>query len=175
MARIYASRETWEKWIPDVDNERKIAKKKPDRALSVELKFLTKDEKNAYERMANAALAGGIDEKEQDCHMRELFRTHVRNIKNYVYDGIEITTGEQLYDCDEIDLIGAITSALSRRSRLEEGMAKNLCIRSDSLSSHQTESDRGDAQGATRASTQTTQEATTPLQICDSQTKKSAG
>lgn len=132
MSREYLRIDEWERWVPDLDDERKIAKDDPDKALSMELRFLTREERKRWQRMSRKALTGDISDDEADKSMRELFGTHVRAVQGYVYDGVPVTDGAELFDAAEEDLCQSVMVALMRRSSLEEGLAKKLSPLSDS-------------------------------------------
>lgn len=156
MAREYLRIDEWERWIPDLDNERKLH---PDKALSMELRFMTREERKRWQRMCRQTITGSISDEENDKAMRALFRSHVRAVRGYVYDGDEVTTGEELFEAAEDDLCVAVVDALMCRSSLEAGLAKKLSPPSDSSCSELNPSEGGGAADVTQASPETTRAA----------------
>jgi hypothetical protein len=160
MARKYEQLDQWETWVPDVmttegANEREIFKHNPEEALAMELRFLSLEKRKKYERIASASLRVGlVDDDKAEQYMRQLFADHVRSVKNYWMDGKPVTTGEQLFDAAETDLMLEVTRALLHRSALDRGLAKKLKRGSVSFSSEAKSSETGAAADVTPRSPQ---------------------
>ena len=130
MAREYLKIDEWEKWTPDVDNERELLKSNPDKALSMELRFMTLQERKDVQRYGASALRGLLDDDDYNKQMLSIFKRHVRNVKNYTYNGKPVTTGEELFQAAEEDLVSSVVRALITRSELEAGLVKKYTTRS---------------------------------------------
>jgi hypothetical protein len=155
--RTFTKIDEWELWVPPVDGERELYETDPDEAVTMELRFLTKEQRDYYQRAAERYKRNGRTHSADEKAARQLLDENVRNIKNYGEEGNLVKTGAELFDFDgDNEIAVAVTTALFDRSSLEKGLAKKLRSRSDSCASHRKESDRGDAQGAIRASAQIT-------------------
>ena len=128
MARIFDEIDEWEPYVPGIDGgrERELFLDDPDTTLTVEIKFLSKNEKDSYARIARRAERMKTPGKSEEEHIRRLFRDHVRNVRNYVFNGVPVTGGEELFDASDADLTSDVVMAMMDRSSLERGLAKKL-------------------------------------------------
>lgn len=166
--------EEWEEWIPK--GERELYERDPENATVMELKFLTKEKRDHYQRLARKYQGQGLVSSADAKATRTLFSDHVRNIRNMKIGGVEIIDGGQLYDVDGFDLIQVeILDALMQRSSLEVGLAKKLRSASDSMSSHQTANADGGAAVATLQSPPTIQVAPEKSESSDFPMRRSGG
>lgn len=158
MAINRESIDLWEEYVPDVEGERELFIDEPDKAVTVEIRLVSRDELQQYVRRAERMKKTGRVTDSDERSAKDLFARHVRNVKNVTIDGKKITTGEELYDTNEMGLINDISSAFVVRSKLDAGLAKKLKRRSGSPSLRRQNNGDGDAQNATQQSTQTTKE-----------------
>lgn len=167
MAREFVKIEDWEEWVPPFDGERDLYVSEPGEAVSMELRFLTKEQREHYQRISQKhQKMGGTPTRSDRRAMRQMFEENVRDIRNYVVDGAPVTTGAELYDVEgDSAMHVAVTAALFERSQLDAGLAKKLRSGSASLSSRRTTSDAGAAADATPGSQTTTKGERTTDQI----------
>lgn len=157
MGRKFSSIDEWETYVPNVDGEQALYADDPDAAFTVELRFLTARELKEYEKILRVQHASQIDAAARE-YAKKLFCDNVRNVRNYAPRGEDLTTGEQLWEHGEPQVINDISKAMQDRSRLEAGLAKKLSSPSVSSSSPAPTSDGGNAHGVTVASTPPTRE-----------------
>lgn len=157
MAIVLSSIEEWEEWIPP--GERALFERDPDGATAMDLKFMTKERREHYERLAKRYKGQGMVSSADKKATRQLFDDHVRDIRNLSVGGVEIIDGGQFYDVDGLDVLQLqVIQALMERSTLEEGLAKKLRQASASSLSPLKASGDGDAADATQVSPTITQE-----------------
>lgn len=140
MARIFEDIAEWETYVPDIDNERALFIDSPDEALTVEIRCLTAEERDAFidsmqraidaeSTKARGKTAPHIARKHHDRMAKRLLSECVRNVRNYVMParlGGAITTGAELAERGEDAVKGDIIEAVLSMSRLSEGLAKKL-------------------------------------------------
>jgi hypothetical protein len=155
MARHRGKIEEWELYIPNVDDERYLFVENPDEAITMELKLMSKRERERFGMLAMKADKGPIERAKMSREFKKVFDEHVRNIKNLtINDGDPVTTGADLYESDEEDLKTDVTRALMQIGHLEAGLAKKLSSPSATSFSRQTRNADGGAQDAIRQSSQ---------------------
>jgi hypothetical protein len=148
----------WEEYVPNVEGQQELYIDEPDQAVTVEIKMLSKADRDKYERaMVRSKKRGGITDADTKLVQR-MFENHVRNVRNYSVGGRPITTGLALYETDDLDIINDLALAIAKRSYLEKGLTKKLKSRCVSPSSPRPNRKNGGAPGVTPTSTQTTQE-----------------
>jgi hypothetical protein len=134
--RTFTKIDEWELWVPPVDGERELYETDPDEAVTMELRFLTKEQRDYYQRAAERYKRNGRTHSADEKAARQLLDENVRNIKNYGEEGNLVKTGAELFDFDgDNEIAVAVTTALFDRSSLEKGLAKKLRSRSDSCAS----------------------------------------
>lgn len=176
MAREFVKVDEWEDWVPPMEGERELYLKDPEDALVMELRFLTKEQRDHYERLANKHRKAGAMSSADVAAMRQMFSDNVRNIRNYIVDGAPVTTGDELFEVNgDTAMIMAVTQALMERSALDKGLAKKLRSGSASTRSRQPTREPGAAPGATPRSTPTIPEVQGRMGIYDCPTEPSAG
>jgi len=177
MAREFIKIDEWEDWVPDLDDERDLYRSDPDDALVMELRFMTKEQREHYQRTAEkfkrmGASVSGSDKRA----MRQMIDENVRNVRNYVIAGEPVTTGGGLFDVNgDVLLIVAVTEALTLRSSLDRGLAKKLRSGSGITSSPRTPTRSDGAPDATPPSPPITPAAQAKRASSDCQTPPSAG
>jgi hypothetical protein len=154
MARIFESIEEWEVYVPGIDGgrERELLADDPDNALSMEIRFLSKSEKDAYARMARRVEKAKIPGRSEEEHIRRLFLEHVRNVRNYTFNGVPVLDGEAIWNASDSDLCADVVMALMDRSSLDKGLRKKLLSPSATSTSRQRTNADGGAPGVTGAS-----------------------
>jgi hypothetical protein len=159
MARHRTTIEEWELYVPDVDEERQLFVEHPEQAITLEIKFLTKREREYFQRVAQRAAKGPEQRKRAEGELKRMLEDHVRDIKNVtIDDGAPVATGADLWESQEEDLKKDVAEALMSIGHLEAGLAKKLSTPSASLFSRQTKSAGGVAHAATPVSSQDRQE-----------------
>lgn len=170
MARHRMKIDEWELYVPNVDEgaERHLFQEKPDQAITMELRFLSKRERDYFQRIAQRAEKGPEERKKLFNEFRRMLDENVRNIKNLTVEGgIPVTTGVDLFESDEEDIKSDVAEALMSIGSLEAGLVKKLSSPSASSFSRQTSNAGGDAQDATQQSNQDNQEIQTQkIQSC---------
>jgi len=155
MARHRTTIEEWELYVPDVGDERNIFLEHPEQAITMELKFLSKREREYFGRIAQKAEKGPEERRRAATELRRMLDEHARNITNVtIDDGTPVVTGGELYDSDEEDLKQDVANALMSVGHLEEGLVKKLSTPSATSFSRQTRNAGGAAQDATTESSQ---------------------
>lgn len=162
MARERSAIELWELYVPKVDDERQIFVENESSALCMELRHLTKRERDHYSTIASRAGKSIESRQRAESAMQELFESHVRNVRNYKIGEMQIQTGLDLYEHGEEDIKTDVTLALFDRGHLEDGLAKKLRSLSASCCSQQKSNAGGDVRPAIQQSAQTTQGIQTP-------------
>jgi len=172
MARRFNKISEWEVYVPDVGNERSVFAHTPEDAFTVEVRWLTARKAREFERLESPANdAQTVSEALQEA-ARQLFIQNVRGVKNYAPNGIELTTGEEVWEHGEPDVINDIAAAVRNRAYLDAGLGKVLGSRSSSSQTLQPGCVNGDVVGATRAEDQTTQATTIQSQTEDCRTPR---
>jgi hypothetical protein len=159
MAREFSKLDEWSEWVPA--EERDEFESGDGTAMTMELRFLTKEQRDAYSRETERLTKRlGSNNKAVERTARKFLSDNVRNIKNFTDAGAPITDGAQLLDVEGDDkLVAEITQALFDRSSLEAGLAKKLRSPSDSSRMPATSKEDGAAADATQVSPEATQEA----------------
>jgi len=135
MARTFDALQEWETYVPAVDGdagpERELYAEAPDKALTCELRYLTAAQIKGYERVVfrNLKAANQVRDKGEEL-ARRMFTENVRNVRNYAPNGRPLTTGDEVWDDGEPEVINDLSVAMQSRSRLEEGLGKRLSSRS---------------------------------------------
>jgi hypothetical protein len=161
MARNYDPLKEWEDYVPDVYGddglrERARFEENLEGAIVVEIKSLSKRERERYGEQARRAARQGKDVV--DAEARRMMEETVRNVRNYSKDGRKIATGGDLFDLGDLDVCEDVVNAVMCRPLLERGLAKKLRSRSASPSLPATKKNDGGAAVAIGESGRTTQE-----------------
>ena len=154
MARDRVQIEEWERYVPDIDNERKLFEVSPNEALSAEVRHLSRSDREAYQRVferGRSEMAIKADKDRSTAELRRMLSENVRGIVNYRFNGRDIITGADLFDCDEYDIVVDFTAAILNRGHLDRGLAKKLGSPSATSSPRPKSSAGGDAHSATKA------------------------
>jgi hypothetical protein len=177
MAREFLKIDEWEDWVPPLDGERDLYRHEPDEALVMELRFLSKEQREHYQRISEKFQRLGAAASRSDVRsMRQMFVDNVRNVRNYTVDGAPVTTGAELFDVNgDVLLIVAVTEALTLRSTLDRGLSKKLRSGSGITHSRRIPASDGGVPDATPPSTPTIPAASEKRETCDFQTPPSAG
>lgn len=158
MARHRTSIDEWELYIPNVGDEQQMFADGNPEAITMELCFLSKREREHFQRVAAKAEKGPEQRKRAEKELRRMLEEHVRDIANVTIDGgTSVVTGSELYDSDEEDIKRDVAEALMSIGHLEEGLGKKLSTPSATSSSRQTSNTVGGAQDVTLQSSQGTQ------------------
>lgn len=124
----------WSLWVPDIDDARRAYADGDDSVVMMELRFLTKAQRDQCQRMLSRMGKNGASSSADESSLRRIFEDNVRNVRNVHEGDRAITTGGDLYDLDGMDaFLAMVFEALFHRASLEEGLAKKL--RSPSASS----------------------------------------
>jgi len=174
MARKFSKIDEWELWVPPLDDEREIYKEDPTQAVTMELRFLTKEQRDYYQRIAERTRRSGAVKSADVQAIRQMFADNVRNVTNYEPAGEPVTDGADVFDADgDQPMINAVTEALLLRSSLEAGLAKKLRLRSGSCASRLNRKENGVAQDAIKASIPTRKVIREPAVTIGYQTEQS--
>jgi hypothetical protein len=175
MAREFVKIQEWEDWVPPMDGERDLYQSNPDEAVIMELRFLTKEQRDHYQRISEKYQRMGAATSRSDVRsMRQMFEDNVRNVRNYSVDGAPVTTGGELFDVNgDVHMIAAVAEALTFRASLDRGLAKKLRSGSDSTRSAPTTKSAGAAPAVTPPSNPDIQGALQRAEIYDYQTQQS--
>jgi len=120
---------TW--YVPDYKNNREI---KEEDQLIIEIMPLDHNEKVKVGKRVKTFIPGGTrpgkkyaEETNATTIAKETFIEKTGAVKNCMVNGIEITTGKELYETPGVDsdLIIDITNAIYEHSILEGGLVKN--------------------------------------------------
>lgn len=150
MALNRTTIDEWEVYVPDIGDERQLFVVDPDQAVTMELRFMTKREREHFQRVAERAEKGPVERKRAEGELKKMLSEHVRNITNVtVNDGHPVVSGADLWECDEERLKADVARALMEIGFLEEGLAKKLSTPSASSFLRQTINAGGDAHSAT--------------------------
>lgn len=154
MARIFESIDEWEVYVPGIDGgrERELLADDPEHVLTMEIRFLSKAEKDAYARMARRIEKSKIPGRSEEEHIKRLFTEHVRNVKNYTFNGVPVTDGAELWEAGDSDIAADVVMALMDRSSLDKGLRKKLLSPSATSTLRQRTNAAGGAPGVTGAS-----------------------
>lgn len=144
MARIYGKLDEWELWVPE--DERDLFEDDPDKALTMELRHLSRKELERYANEREKSLKRRSRKSNEDL-ARAFVTENVRNVTNYVMAGEPIRSGDDLFENGEPSLIAEVVQALTDRGKIDEGLGKNLNGLSDTPSRDQS-SKSGDVVGA---------------------------
>jgi hypothetical protein len=157
VARNRIKLDEWELYIPNVDGQRESFEAGDGTAITVEIRHLTKRQREMYQRLVAQAAHRPEKRASVKTKMRDLIAENVRNVQNYVIEGEPILTGAELFDADDDeDLVADITKALFSRGHLEGGLAKKLRPPRAGQSTDQTKSAGGGVVDATQALIPTT-------------------
>lgn len=161
MARNYDPLQPWEIYVPDIIGDDGVAERRryalePDKTITVEIKSLSKRERDQYSERARRALRQGDARTVEESRMT--FSETVRNIRNYSKDGQAIINGEDLVERGDQDICEDVITAVMNRPLLERGLAKKLRLPSATSISPATKRSDGDAVDATGASDSATPE-----------------
>lgn len=131
MGRHISAIDEWETYIPDIENERDLFERSPEESITMEIRFLTKDERSGLnEALEKTQKARGVSRIDAEKKIIRILDSAVRNIKNYSIDDIEIRTGEDLWgaadNAGEAPIMYDVILALISRASLDKGLAKKL-------------------------------------------------
>jgi hypothetical protein len=151
MARILSKIDEWEVYIPNIGSERAGYQEDPENALTMEIRLLTKKERERFHHFLQQA-TNDKNRSQQERAEREIITildSAVRDVKNYVVGDECITSGRRLWEvADEVGdlaLIADVTSAICQLSALDAGLGKRLAPRSDGSISRRSSSAGGGA------------------------------
>lgn len=145
----------WEEYVPDVEGQRELFFDDPDEAMTVEIRFLSRDDLKQYTRAIERANRGQPASKADTKLAEQMFSENVRNVRNLVIADVPIETGADLYASNEVELLRDISEALIVRSKIDNGLAKKLRRQCGSPSSRRQNKKDGDAPDATQQSVPT--------------------
>lgn len=89
--------------------------------VTMEIHWLSGQEYRKYRDKLKIRTGHGDVSTNQEQINRKLLANNVRNIKDYRINNKPITTGEELYDYGEPDVVDEILDVLTNISRLEDG------------------------------------------------------